>query len=280
MAIISCPECKKDISDSALTCPGCGRPMRYESISARESLASFPSKRKSRRPSLVKIVVIGVFVWIAGSAYLKTMLSSNTTDMAMQALTDKQQNIRSSAPKPRTAESSTAADGLPHIPIEEYVNSLNLGWYGGRNKISFDTAPSPTGAPACNVYINPGRNTKGQMVAIRNFSDKKSLDVTLFKSSWKLPENSIVPVGIESEGVKLMAVQGHGSSQVINFHVPIEHVSALYNHLLESPSISFVFPEGSESEWKVSMEGVGQYMRKMNICAMRTLLKNPSTQPL
>ena len=32
MALIQCPECKKDISDKAYTCPSCGFPVKQNKI--------------------------------------------------------------------------------------------------------------------------------------------------------------------------------------------------------------------------------------------------------
>nr|WP_244587244.1 zinc-ribbon domain-containing protein [Escherichia coli] len=30
MALIKCPECQKEVSDSALYCPACGKPVSYK----------------------------------------------------------------------------------------------------------------------------------------------------------------------------------------------------------------------------------------------------------
>jgi uncharacterized membrane protein YvbJ len=38
MALISCPECRREISDQALSCPGCGYP-----IKAKSEQTSFPT---------------------------------------------------------------------------------------------------------------------------------------------------------------------------------------------------------------------------------------------
>jgi len=32
MALVTCPDCRKEISDAAINCPGCGRPMHSGSV--------------------------------------------------------------------------------------------------------------------------------------------------------------------------------------------------------------------------------------------------------
>jgi uncharacterized membrane protein YvbJ len=65
MALISCPECNRDVSDSAPTCPNCGVPI----ASARETKAAGTSlttiqetskKLKLHMISAVAVILIGV----------------------------------------------------------------------------------------------------------------------------------------------------------------------------------------------------------------------------
>lgn len=70
MALISCPECGKQVSDQAASCPGCGCPVKHE-VSNERSIANNDKK--------VKIWIIsGIFVLIAiviFSVYLKEVIS-------------------------------------------------------------------------------------------------------------------------------------------------------------------------------------------------------------
>lgn len=45
MSLIICPECGKDISSYATSCPHCGRPMRTTSISQKENLSPEPMQK-------------------------------------------------------------------------------------------------------------------------------------------------------------------------------------------------------------------------------------------
>jgi hypothetical protein len=67
MALIECPECKKQVSDRASSCPQCGAPLA--SISSTEPTAPDLSKKRTTiRIILVPLVIIlviiiGVFYW-------------------------------------------------------------------------------------------------------------------------------------------------------------------------------------------------------------------------
>ena len=55
MSLITCPDCKKEVSDKAPNCPGCGRPM-----------ASFSSKSIQTRRKGGKYEGIGFLLIFAG----------------------------------------------------------------------------------------------------------------------------------------------------------------------------------------------------------------------
>jgi|JFJP01.1.fsa_nt_gi uncharacterized membrane protein YvbJ len=47
MAIISCPECSKDISDKALSCPNCGNPIKANQNKTTKWLISKPALKRA-----------------------------------------------------------------------------------------------------------------------------------------------------------------------------------------------------------------------------------------
>lgn len=63
MALVSCPECGKEISDAAQACPHCGHPIQEP-----QSQDAPPVPRKSKRPVIIAacvlalVAVIGIFV--------------------------------------------------------------------------------------------------------------------------------------------------------------------------------------------------------------------------
>lgn len=63
MALISCPECGKEISDAALACPHCGHPIQEPQP---QDVPQSP--RKSKRPTIIAacvlalVAVVGIFV--------------------------------------------------------------------------------------------------------------------------------------------------------------------------------------------------------------------------
>ena len=63
MALIKCPECGKEISDKAISCPGCGAPMGQQMTSAYQMLIP-QEKYKSSMGSLLRLSVF--LTWILG----------------------------------------------------------------------------------------------------------------------------------------------------------------------------------------------------------------------
>lgn len=55
MALITCPDCKKEVSDKAPNCPGCGRPM-----------SSFSSKSVQTKRKGGKYEAIGFLLIVSG----------------------------------------------------------------------------------------------------------------------------------------------------------------------------------------------------------------------
>lgn len=65
MPLITCPDCHREISDSAPACPGCGKPMSSAPISAGESIGDYRAyrgRRRSNLPGMIIMLVIGFFV--------------------------------------------------------------------------------------------------------------------------------------------------------------------------------------------------------------------------
>lgn len=78
MALINCPECNKEISDQALSCPYCGFPMAPTPAECGEEISQAqpeqPSKPKNRKPlflvlalGIVAILAVAVGIFVSSS---------------------------------------------------------------------------------------------------------------------------------------------------------------------------------------------------------------------
>lgn len=266
MPLITCPDCQREISDSAPACPGCGRPSTKIEFSTSDGPISGRVYQKKRPITLSRLMMYGA---IACLAYAFFWPSEKSTTQK--------------APSIERSQSSTAqaSSSESQARIQAYANSTNLGWYGGdKNIISFDTAPEPSGAASCNVRIKPGRKTAGQTVSIKSVSGKKSLDIELFKGSWRISAGSVVPLTISFDNSASYAVKAHGFSREVSFHIPVEMVSAFHGQLLESSRMTISFAGGDEPSWGVDLAGIGRPMADLRQCAMKRILENSSSQPL
>jgi len=64
MALISCSECGKEISDQAVSCPNCGYPMKEQALKENiggQNVGVFDitsKKRKNLKPVIIPIIII------------------------------------------------------------------------------------------------------------------------------------------------------------------------------------------------------------------------------
>ena len=73
MALINCPECGKEISDSAITCPNCGVSLKKESDF--DSLNNTSVKKRKTVP-IVIVVIVSVFVLLAAAYFCRGLFVS------------------------------------------------------------------------------------------------------------------------------------------------------------------------------------------------------------
>ncbi|MBB6189318.1 hypothetical protein HDE77_003694 [Rhodanobacter sp. MP7CTX1] len=100
MALIKCKDCNADVSDAALACPTCGRPMAFQA-SATERASPPPETRmpKPRNPTrgialLILACVAGLIFWM----YLSP-ISHSTVDIQLPS---------AARAKPATAPAATS----------------------------------------------------------------------------------------------------------------------------------------------------------------------------
>lgn len=100
MALVSCPECGKEISDAAHTCPHCGHPFQES-----QPHDASPVPRKSKRPIitaacvLVFVAVVGIFVGVQQkrasdrAAYIANLNELRTQIIRGGAIAEKMCNL-------------------------------------------------------------------------------------------------------------------------------------------------------------------------------------------
>lgn len=64
MALIKCPECEKEISDSAAACPGCGRPVRSETRATTDSAEVAAYIKRQRKIGTIWLLAAAVAIGI------------------------------------------------------------------------------------------------------------------------------------------------------------------------------------------------------------------------
>lgn len=266
MPLIICPDCQREISDSAPFCPGCGRSSKKNEFTNSDGPIISRAYHRKGSMTLSRLMMYGAIGCLAYTFFWPSEKSNTQKSPPVERL----QSITAQASGPES-----------QARIQAYANSTNLGWYGGdKNIISFDMAPEPSGAASCNVRIKPGRNMAGQTISIKSVSGKKSLGIELFKGSWRISAGSVVPLTISFDNAASYTVKAHGFSREVSFKIPVEMISAFQGQLIESSRMTISFAEGDEPSWSVDLAGIGRPMADLRRCAMKRILENSSSQPL
>ena len=65
MSLIKCPECKKEISDTAATCPGCGAPISEQKIASQPVITTERTSKDIKKHQAISLAMFIVgLVWI------------------------------------------------------------------------------------------------------------------------------------------------------------------------------------------------------------------------
>jgi uncharacterized OB-fold protein len=64
MALIKCPECGNQVSNTAATCPHCGAPVAAAAIEAKHAGAPLTTVQETSKKLKIQIIIASVFFWV------------------------------------------------------------------------------------------------------------------------------------------------------------------------------------------------------------------------
>ncbi|WP_319230545.1 zinc ribbon domain-containing protein [Draconibacterium orientale] len=134
MALINCPECKKEVSDSALTCPHCGFQLIHEKKEVEKKTVNKPKKKNNG--CLVFFVIIAVLIaifYITGSDDDNSSSNSSPSTNKFLAYNYAEDFVKESLKSPSTAKFPGVSEKDQHTTdlgggkykIESWVDSQN-----------------------------------------------------------------------------------------------------------------------------------------------------------
>lgn len=133
MALINCPECKKEVSDLAKTCPHCG----YQLIKDKVQKTNIQSKKPKKESGCLTLFVIGVVLilifYIIGSIGDNSSSSNSTSTNKFLAYNYAEDFVEKKLKSPSTAEFPGVTEKDKHITdlgggkyeINSWVDSQN-----------------------------------------------------------------------------------------------------------------------------------------------------------
>lgn len=123
MALVSCPECGKQVSDRASTCPNCAFPLKgFDKLKINTQISNLPS------PGLIKTVKIinsetGEILWEGNRGEVITLSSANPIPITVsyKGLTGKPARGLSKTVEPRKKYGVTFTPGMFFNPTYTLV---------------------------------------------------------------------------------------------------------------------------------------------------------------
>ena len=82
MPLITCPDCKREISDSAPACPGCGKPMHPAPIVAGEGIGDFRPYRPRGRSKIPGRIVMAVIIFFVVRFFFGNDIAEKLQELA------------------------------------------------------------------------------------------------------------------------------------------------------------------------------------------------------
>ena len=137
MAIISCPECGRQVSDKALKCPQCAHPIA--NVETREQL--LPPKPLQKEPEIAAIIITGTVIVITASVFAGKWIEASRE----KEFIEEQKQLKEEASK-RTyyvnpdyvnpATNSPSTSSPEKLPPHTVASRVSLGSNGERIQVN------------------------------------------------------------------------------------------------------------------------------------------------
>ncbi len=109
----------------------------------------------------------------------------------------------------------------------------------------------------------------GRQVNFEQVAGGNGLVVTLSKPTWKIPDNTAIPVSIQYDSGPQNPMQGTGSGDTVTLTVPYDQVAQFDRQIREGRALRVNFPSGNESPWNGSLDGSNAVFTAFDNCRIR-----------
>ncbi len=122
MALIKCPECGKEISDQAISCPNCGSPMKKEKpevVAFQQNsnmVNTVAPKKKKGHGCLITVLAVFIFIGIMAAAVGGAVGQNSAVQKAVSGVSDDAEYIT-------LEEFNKIETGMSYEEVQEIVGS-------------------------------------------------------------------------------------------------------------------------------------------------------------
>lgn len=130
---------------------------------------------------------------------------------------------------------------------------------------AFFTSRTSQNTPVCGI-ASTSRGGTIQNIGIKMLAGHETLNVTVYKDSWTIPQGTQVPVGIDFMDNDVLKLSGYGDGKVVDIEIPKEGFALLLSAVGASPAIRIRFLKGNEPTMQVPLAGVKPELQKLLTC--------------
>lgn len=143
------------------------------------------------------------------------------------------------------------------------------------SKWSFDQGRTSKNTPLCSLLTAASSGATAKNIVVKQLAGHDSLNVTLYKDSWNIPQGKSIPVFIDFMDDQPLSIDAYGDGKVVDISLPSDATAIFLGLLADSKTFRIGFKSGSEQPWTAGLKGIRLPLKKFVDCS----LKQENTQP-
>ncbi|MGJ7611116.1 MULTISPECIES: hypothetical protein [unclassified Variovorax] len=129
------------------------------------------------------------------------------------------------------------------------------------------------GTALCSLATAGADNQVTRNIVIKLLAGKQTMNVTLYKASWQIPQATNVPVQIDFLDGQPLALTGFGDGKIVDIELPKDATATFLGLLRSKKAFRLTFDRGNEGAWTAPLTSVQPKLRQFVACAQQLTSK-------